>query len=64
MPGVATIVKRLNGGYLRGAYEIGDAILCVSPGCGQSSGFLMRFFDPSEITEITLRRKTVSDRRR
>jgi len=58
MPGIATLVKGLNAGYVRGPYAIGDAVLYVSPGCGQSSGFLMRFFDPSEITLITLQGPT------
>lgn len=58
--GVAPIVQWLvgwfNNGYLRGLYRIGDACLHVSPGCGQWAGFPMRFFNPSEITLITLRR--------
>jgi len=57
MPGLATLVARTNGGFLRGAYRTGDSFLYVNPGCGQSAAFLMRFFDPSEITLVTLRRR-------
>ena len=57
MPGMATIVKRLNGGFLRGLYREGDSYLHVTTGCGQGSSFLMRFFDPTEIVVITLRRR-------
>lgn len=56
MPGMAAIVKRLNGGFLKGVYRENGAILYVSPGCGQGAGFLMRFFDPTEIALVTLRR--------
>ena len=59
--GVAPIVRwvvwRFNGGYLRGLYRMGDSYLHVSPGCGQWVGFPMRFFNDSEITLLTLRRK-------
>lgn len=58
MPGMASVVKRLNGGFLRGVYREGDAILYVSSGCGQGASFLVRLFDPTEIALITLRRMT------
>lgn len=58
--GVAPLVDRLvanrNRGFVRGLYRDGGMALYVSPGCGQWVGFPMRFFNPSEITLITLRR--------
>ena len=54
------LVKLHNGGYVRGLYPApgrsGDRYLYVSSGCGQWVGFPMRFFIPSEITLLTLRR--------
>ena len=50
------LIGLFNNGYTRGLYRLGDAALYVSPGCGQWGGFPMRFFNPSEITLITLRR--------
>ena len=58
--GVAPLIDRVvanrNRGYVRGEYRIDGRVLYVSPGCGQWVGFPMRFFIPSEITLITLRR--------
>ena len=57
-PLIACVVRSANGGFLRGLYGIGDgSYLHVSPGCGQWVGFPMRFFNASEITLLTLRRK-------
>ena len=55
-PGISRIVKSFNEGFVRGVYDIGRMKLCVSPGCGQWVGFPMRFFNPAEITVITLRK--------
>ena len=59
MPILSRIVGAANGGFVRGIYRFGTSVLYVSPGCGQWAGFPMRFFDPSEIAVITLRRKGV-----
>ena len=60
-PILRTIVKLHNMNYVRGLYPApgrsGDRYLYVSPGCGQWAGFPMRFFNDSEITLLTLRRK-------
>ena len=56
MPLLAEFVRRRNGGFVRGLYELAGGKLYVNPGCGQWAGFPMRFFDPSEIALITLRR--------
>lgn len=58
MPVLSWIVGCSNAGFVRGAYRIGESVLYVNPGCGQWAGFPMRFFDPSEIALITLRRRT------
>lgn len=58
MPGLAQVVKASNQGFVRGLYRLGRSFLYVNPGCGQWAGFPMRFFDPSEITVITLRKGT------
>ena len=60
-PLLSAFVKLHNRGYVRGLYPApgrsGDRYLYVSPGCGQWAGFPMRFFNDSEITLLTLRRK-------
>ena len=56
-PGLRKLVSRHNGGFSRGVYRFGDAVLHVSPGCGQWVGFPMRFFNPSEVTVLVLRSK-------
>ncbi len=53
-PGLASLVALLNGGFVRGLYEEGDARLYVSPGAGLWAGFPIRFFNRSEITLFTL----------
>ena len=60
--GIAPVLDRLvaayNGGFVRGEYRLRNGLrLYVSPGCGQWAGFPIRFFDPAEITLITLRRE-------
>ena len=57
MPGVSWLVARSNEGHVRGLYEFAaGCFLYVSPGTGQWAGFPLRLFNPSEITEIVLRR--------
>ena len=56
-PGLDLLVAKHNAGYSRGFYRFGRSVLHVSPGCGQWAGFPMRFFNDSEITLLTLRRK-------
>ncbi|MDR2350718.1 MAG: metallophosphoesterase [Deltaproteobacteria bacterium] len=54
-PILATLVKKTNGGFLKGRYRIGDLELYVHPGTGLWSGVPMRILNPSEITLLTLR---------
>jgi len=54
--GMHLLVKRANGGFVSGLYEVGDMQLYVSNGAGLWPGFAVRIGVPSEITEITLRR--------
>jgi len=55
MPLFAMLVARFNGGYARGLYRTGEkAYLYLSSGAGQWAGFPIRFFNPTEITVITL----------
>ena len=55
MPGVYSLVKRANQGFVRGWYEVDKMKLYVSPGTSQWNGFSCRLFDPSEITLFILR---------
>ena len=54
MPGVSSVVKKANGGFVRGRYKIGNSHLFVSPGTGQWAGFPARIFNDSEITMLRL----------
>lgn len=57
MPGLDRLIARHNNGFVRGFYEFpSGGRLFVSPGTGQWAGFPVRFFNPSEITVITLRK--------
>ena len=56
-PGLATIVKRMNGGLVSGEYRVGKTVVYVSNGTGIWSGFPVRLGVPSEITLINLKRK-------
>ena len=56
-PGLATLVKRMNGGFVSGKYRVGKTVLYVSNGSGIWSGFPVRLGVPSEITLIKLKRK-------
>lgn len=54
IPVVFQLVRRVNGGFVRGWYDIDGMKLYVSPGTSQWDGFPMRLFDPSEISLFTL----------
>jgi len=56
-PLLRAMVERHNDGFVRGIYRIGKSILYVNSGCGQWAGFPMRFFTPSEIAVLTLRKR-------
>lgn len=56
-PGLRTLVKVYNHGFVRGLYRRENgSLLYVSPGAGQWAGFPIRFFNDPEITVFTLRR--------
>ena len=55
MPGIYQLVKKANKGFVRGWYEVENMKLYVSPGTSQWNGFVLRLFDPSEITLFVLR---------
>ena len=56
MPVLRWLVEHYNEGRSRGVYEFAPGrFLHLSPGTGQWAGFPLRFFNPTEITEITLR---------
>ena len=56
MPVLRWLVEHHNEGRSRGVYEFAPGrFLHLSPGTGQWAGFPLRFFIPTEITEITLR---------
>lgn len=65
--GVAPVIRRFvancNGGFALGVYRLEGGVLYVSPGTGQWGGILSRFFNPSEITVITLKRSIAPLRR-
>ncbi|MFL9582705.1 metallophosphoesterase [Stenotrophomonas sp. AB1(2024)] len=52
--GMDQLVKRANGGYVSGRYEVDGMTLYVSNGAGLWPGFAARIGVPSEITLITL----------
>jgi len=68
MPLFAEFVARFNGGYSRGLYALNPSpspspsYLYLSSGAGQWAGFPIRFFNPTEITAITLKREGVGNR--
>jgi predicted MPP superfamily phosphohydrolase len=53
--GMDQLVKRANGGYVSGRYEVHGMTLYVSNGAGLWPGFAARLGVPSEITLLTLR---------
>ena len=54
--GMDQLVKRANGGFVSGRYEVNGMTLYVSNGAGLWAGFPARIGVPSEITLFTLRR--------
>lgn len=54
-PGLAALIARYNGGYVKDLYRVGSMPLYVSPGTSLRSGMPVRLFCPAEITLITLR---------
>ena len=54
MPGISQLVARANGGFVRGWYDLDGMKLYNSPGTSQWDGFIIRLFDPSEITLLIL----------
>ena len=57
MPLFRPVVALSNEGRTHGLYGFGDGrYLYLSPGTGQWAGFPLRLFNPTEITEIVLRR--------
>jgi predicted MPP superfamily phosphohydrolase len=55
MPILSSFVKRSNGGFVSGEYDVGEMKLFVAPGLGLWAGFPVRLFSPSEITVLTIR---------
>lgn len=56
-PVIHWLVANANEGHVRGLYEFAPGrYLYNSPGTGQWAGFPIRLFNPTEITEIVLRR--------
>lgn len=56
-PALASLVRVMNGGFVRGLYRSGDgSAVYVSTGTGQWAGFPIRFLDDPEITVFVLRR--------
>ncbi len=57
-PPLRPLVSGVNEGHSRGLYEFAAGrYLYLSPGTGQWAGFPLRLFNPTEITEIVLRRR-------
>ena len=57
MPGLKKIVEWHNSGFLHGVYKIAEnGFLHVTSGVGQWAGFSVRFYCPSEIPVLVLRR--------
>ncbi|MDR0620942.1 MAG: metallophosphoesterase [Deltaproteobacteria bacterium] len=55
MPLLSLMVKRVNGGFLKGFYDVGPLKLFVHPGVGLWAGFPIRILNPSEITLLTIK---------
>lgn len=56
-PFIRNFVAKCNAGLVLGTYRIDGGVVYVSPGTGSWAGILSRFFNPSEITLITLKRE-------
>ena len=52
--GIDQVVKRANGGYVSGGYQVGGMQLYVSNGTGLWNGFPIRLGVAAEITELVL----------
>ncbi len=55
--GMDQLVKRANGGYVSGRYDVDGMTLYVSNGAGLWPGFAARLGVPSEITLVTLHKR-------
>ncbi|WP_212632850.1 metallophosphoesterase [Pseudomonas monteilii] len=53
--GLDRIVALSNGGFVSGAYQVGNMTLYVSNGTALWGGFALRLGRPAELTRITLR---------
>jgi predicted MPP superfamily phosphohydrolase len=60
MPVLSLMVKRANGGFLKGFYDVGGLRLFVHPGVGLWSGFPIRILNPSEITLLIVKAPEVA----
>jgi predicted MPP superfamily phosphohydrolase len=60
MPLLSIMVKRVNGGFLKGFYDVGNLKLFVHPGVGLWAGFPVRILNPSEITLLTIKASKVA----
>lgn len=56
VPGLTTVIKRFNSGYVRGWYNVRGMKLYVSPGTGIWNGFMLRIGVPAEMTVMRLTR--------
>ena len=56
--GLDRLVARANGGFVSGLYDVQGMQLYVNNGTALWPGFAMRLGKPSELTRITLVRKT------
>lgn len=56
MPGISWLVGRHNLGFVRDVHDLDGSFVYVHSGSGQWAGFPMRFFAPSEIAVIVLRK--------
>lgn len=62
IPGLATLMKRFNRGFVRGFYDLPDGMtLFVAPGSAAWIGFPYRLFYTSELTLFTLTKQTLRD---
>ncbi len=54
VPGLSAVVRKFNGGFVNGWYDVAGMKLYVSPGTGIWNGFLLRLGVPAEITAMRL----------
>ena len=55
------VVGKLNNGFIRGLYEVGDMKLYVNQGTDVWNGFLLRLGTVGEISLLTLKRAPETD---